>query len=199
VDQPAALPGFSAAARSCAWRGSGFLLVVDGVFAIAYRDVVKRVDWALILVFILMFIDLRLLAEWAPDTGDPRRQHRSRRSRSDFFSRGWLISQVISNVPGAILLAEHSADWRVIAWAVNVGGFGFADRLTGQPHRAAPARRPACLAELPRLVAAIPRDRRHAELPLAVRALTGKCCRPLRTAARPWATPGTGHIRQAAS
>ncbi|MEF8698604.1 MAG: SLC13 family permease [Candidatus Accumulibacter sp. UW20] len=103
-----------------AWPG--FLLVVT-VFAIAYREVVKRVDWALILVFILMFIDLRLLAEWAPvqatlvaiGLDDAQR----------LFLAGVAISQVISNVPGAILLAEHSADWRVIAWAVNVGGFGF--------------------------------------------------------------------------
>jgi Na+/H+ antiporter NhaD/arsenite permease-like protein len=35
------------------------------------------------------------------------------------------VAQAISNVPAAILLAEYSKDWRVIAWGVNVGGFGF--------------------------------------------------------------------------
>ena len=34
-------------------------------------------------------------------------------------------SQLISNVPAAIALAEYSGDWRVMAWGVNVGGFGF--------------------------------------------------------------------------
>jgi len=27
-------------------------------------------------------------------------------------------------VPAAILLAEYSKDWRIIAYAVNIGGFG---------------------------------------------------------------------------
>ena len=33
-------------------------------------------------------------------------------------------SQIVSNVPAAIALAEYSADWRVLAYGVNVGGFG---------------------------------------------------------------------------
>jgi di/tricarboxylate transporter len=33
---------------------------------------------------------------------------------------------VISNVPAAIALAEYSKDWRVLAYGVNVGGFGLA-------------------------------------------------------------------------
>jgi di/tricarboxylate transporter len=32
----------------------------------------------------------------------------------------------MSNVPAAILLAEHSDDTRLIAYAVDVGGFGLA-------------------------------------------------------------------------
>ena len=34
------------------------------------------------------------------------------------------VSQIISNVPAAILLAEYSHDWPMIAFAVSVGGFG---------------------------------------------------------------------------
>lgn len=99
------------------------LAVVAGVFLVGFRRVVLLVDWALIVVFVLMFIDLRLLAEqpWicvavdAIGLSDPARLYLS----------GVLISQLISNVPAAILLAEHSEHWRVIAYAVNVGGFGF--------------------------------------------------------------------------
>jgi di/tricarboxylate transporter len=84
--------------------------------------VVRQVDWALIVVFMLMFIDLRLVAElpsvqvMVSSLGlhDPQR----------LYLAGVLVSQAISNVPGAILLAEHSLDWRVIAWGANVGGFG---------------------------------------------------------------------------
>ena len=37
---------------------------------------------------------------------------------------GICFSQVVSNVPATIALAEYSKDWRVIAYGVNVGGFG---------------------------------------------------------------------------
>ena len=102
------------------WVG---LAIVVTTFTIAFREVVKQVDWALIVVFILMFINLHLLADLPPVQAivaliglhDPQR----------LYLAGVAISQLISNVPAAILLAEHSQDWRVIAWAVNVGGFGF--------------------------------------------------------------------------
>lgn len=101
------------------WLG---LALVGGVFLLAFRAVVKEVDWALILVFMLMFIDLRLVAALpvvrdavlAIGLHEPER----------LYLAGVAISQLISNVPGAILLAQHSDNWRVIAWAVNVGGFG---------------------------------------------------------------------------
>jgi len=88
----------------------------------AFRNVLRQIDWALLLVFILMFIDLRLIAELpavqelvgAAGLDDARR----------LYLAGVFASQVISNVPAAILLAEHADDWRVIAWVVNVGGFG---------------------------------------------------------------------------
>ena len=36
------------------------------------------------------------------------------------------MSQGISNVPAAIMLAEFSKDWRALAFGVSVGGFGIA-------------------------------------------------------------------------
>lgn len=41
------------------------------------------------------------------------------------YGVGLLASQLISNVPAAIALAEYSDNWRVLVYAVNVGGFGF--------------------------------------------------------------------------
>jgi di/tricarboxylate transporter len=90
---------------------------------LARRTVLARLDWALLLVFVLMFIDLRLLSQldavqaWIRSAGLGRLPH--------LYLAGIASSQVISNVPAAILLAEYSRDWRVIAYAVNVGGFGF--------------------------------------------------------------------------
>ena len=41
------------------------------------------------------------------------------------FLTGIGASQIFSNVPAAIALAEYSRDWRVIAYGMNIGGFGF--------------------------------------------------------------------------
>ena len=102
----------------------GGLLALLAVFAIVRRSVLMRVDWALIAAFVLMFVDLRLLAQhdgvrdWVVRAGAGE--------ASSLYLAGIGVSQVISNVPAAILLAEHSADTRVIAYAVDVGGFGLA-------------------------------------------------------------------------
>jgi Na+/H+ antiporter NhaD/arsenite permease-like protein len=47
------------------------------------------------------------------------------RQPEHLYLAGVGLSQIISNVPAAIALAEYSRDWRVIAYGVNVGGFGF--------------------------------------------------------------------------
>lgn len=99
------------------------LLFVLAAFLFAQRDVAARIDWPLLLVFILMFVDLRLVAQlpllhtWMESVGLAHPQR--------LFLAGIVASQFISNVPAAILLAEYSKDWRLIAFAVNVGGFGF--------------------------------------------------------------------------
>lgn len=101
------------------WALASVLLVMG----IARPRVLLQVDWALLLVFVLMFIDLRLLAGLAPvreamasaQLGQP----------AMLYGVGLLASQLVSNVPAAIALAEYSDNWRVLVYAVNVGGFGF--------------------------------------------------------------------------
>ena len=98
-------------------------LLVLMLFGWRFRSVLRGVDWLLLLVFILMFIDLGLLARVAAiregvsllaalPGGD--------------LSAGILLSQLLSNVPATIFLAGFSDDWRTLAWAVSVGGFGLA-------------------------------------------------------------------------
>lgn len=96
--------------------------VVTAVMLLLRPRVLARVDWGLLLVFVLMFIDLRLVAELDAvlnvmdglGLADPVR----------LYAVGIAASQLVSNVPAAIALAEYSSDWRVMAYAVNVGGFG---------------------------------------------------------------------------
>jgi di/tricarboxylate transporter len=84
--------------------------------------VLALLDWGLLLLFILMFIDLRLVA----NLGFVRESMRGLglEQARHLYLAGIAASQVISNVPAAIALAEYSSDWRVIAYGVNVGGFG---------------------------------------------------------------------------
>jgi di/tricarboxylate transporter len=114
------------------------LLVV--LFAGFRPRALRELDWGLLLVFVLMFVDLRLLAQLPAvksamhglDLGQPLNLY--------LVSIG--ASQLISNVPAAIALAEYSQDWRVLAYGVNVGGFGcmvgslanlIALRMSGDP------------------------------------------------------------------
>ncbi|MGH8822136.1 MAG: SLC13 family permease [Rhodoferax sp.] len=104
-------------------RAPWALAALTLIFLMVRPRILLQIDWGLLLVFILMFVDLRLLAGqslvhgWMSrlDLAQPRH----------LFWAGVGASQVISNVPAAIALAEYSRDWRVIAYAVNIGGFGF--------------------------------------------------------------------------
>lgn len=94
------------------------------IFLVAYRQVVAQIDWALLLVFMLMFIDLRLVAAASPvqalfaGAGLDQASH--------LYLAALAASQVISNVPATILLAQYSPDWRTLAFGVNAGGAGLA-------------------------------------------------------------------------
>ena len=102
----------------------GALIAVLTVFLVAYRQVLVRVDWALLLVFLLMFVDLRLVAAAEPvralfaGAGLAQMQH--------LYLAAIGASQVISNVPATILLAQYTDHWQVVAYGVNVGGAGLA-------------------------------------------------------------------------
>lgn len=93
------------------------------VFLVMRPAVLARLDWGLLLVFVLMFIDLRLIA-----TLEPIRQAFQSFGLTQASHLYWAAigaSQAVSNVPATIALAEYSTDWRVMAYGVNVGGFGF--------------------------------------------------------------------------
>ncbi|MDU3898912.1 MAG: anion transporter, partial [Enterobacter sp.] len=100
---------------------AGALLVACGFLFLA-RRVLVSVDWTLLLVFMAMFIDVHLLIQL------PVLQT-VLHSVSGLSQPGlWLtaigLSQVISNVPSTILLLNYVPPTVLLAWAVNVGGFG---------------------------------------------------------------------------
>ncbi|WP_373964147.1 anion transporter [Kosakonia sacchari] len=99
----------------------GLAIVALGFLLLA-RRVVLSVDWTLLLVFIAMFIDVHLLIQLPA-------LHAVLNSASQLSPPGlWLtaigLSQFISNVPATILLLNYVPPDTLLAWAVNVGGFG---------------------------------------------------------------------------
>ncbi|HUH93718.1 MAG TPA: SLC13 family permease [Casimicrobiaceae bacterium] len=94
------------------------------IFLVVRPSVLRRVDWLLIAAFVLMFVDLRLIAQTQFVHTLVARAGLG--ESSHLYLAGVALAQVISNVPAAILLSEHSDDTRLIAYAVDVGGFGLA-------------------------------------------------------------------------
>ncbi len=94
------------------------LFLVAVVFLFAFPRLLRRLDWPLLAVFVLMFVDMGLIARYDFLRGialaDPE----------TLYVTGALVSQFISDTPTAILLARHTSDWAVLGWAVNVGAFG---------------------------------------------------------------------------
>jgi Na+/H+ antiporter NhaD/arsenite permease-like protein len=94
------------------------------VLLVARRNAVLGIDWLLLAIFVLMFVVLRGVA------GLP--EVRTALGHFDFsgnvmaYGGAAVLSQFISNVPAAILLAEYSQNWPALAHGVAVGGFGLA-------------------------------------------------------------------------
>ncbi len=86
------------------------------------KKVILKSDWVMILFFISIFINIELVCRLKPvkhllagmDFSTPL---------SLLFS-GTLISQIISNVPAAVLLARHATNFKLIAYGVNLGANG---------------------------------------------------------------------------
>ncbi len=96
---------------------------VIGLYALAFRSVLRGLDWPLLLVFVLMFVNLGLLGRLP---GVAAIVPTALELPGGAYTLGAVLSQGMSNVPAAIFLAPFTEDWRALAWGVSVGGFGFA-------------------------------------------------------------------------
>ncbi|MHB2154682.1 SLC13 family permease [Calditrichota bacterium GD2] len=99
-----------------------FLAIIVLLFLLFYRPVILKADWGLILVFIFVFINVRLLSQLSI-VQSFFRQLDFNHAKTLFFA-GAFLSQVISNVPATVLLTHFSIDYKIIAYAVNIGGNG---------------------------------------------------------------------------
>ena len=90
-----------------------------GIFIIFYALISNRkmlqVDYELLLMFLIFFgLTDNLSTIFSSYLHHPH---------TIFFLSAWL-SQIISNLPSALLLADFTPHWRMLAWGVNTGGFG---------------------------------------------------------------------------
>ena len=98
------------------------LPVIIFFFLVYERKVLARVDWLLILAFAFMFIDFALIARAKPVLDVLRLIDMS--NAVNVYLSSALISQFISNVPGAIFMSRFSNNWETIAYGVNIAGNG---------------------------------------------------------------------------
>lgn len=93
--------------------------VVVAVLALADRRLLKEIDYMLLLTFVCFFVVSENLG----------RVDAVRTVLQDLLSRSTLLtavgaSQIISNVPAAVLLSAFTDRWRELLAGVNIGGLG---------------------------------------------------------------------------
>lgn len=93
-------------------------------FLIWRPRILLKIDWLLLCIFALMFIVLRSAA--ALPSIHALLGGLSLQTPLRGYVAGAVLSQFISNVPAAIVLAGFTHDWRALAFGVSIGGFGFA-------------------------------------------------------------------------
>ncbi|OON40922.1 anion transporter [Izhakiella australiensis] len=98
------------------------LLLVALFFLWRAPRILLLLDWSLLAVFILMFIDVFLLTRLP--LLSPLLQQIPHWSETERYLLAIGLSQVISNVPATILLLNILPASTLLAWAVNIGGFG---------------------------------------------------------------------------
>ncbi len=98
------------------------LPLIFAFYLIFYRKVIAKTDWLLLLIFIFIFIDFRLIATFDCINNGIKQIDIHSRNNIFFLSAG--ISQLISNVPASIFISKFSNDWLAITYGVNTGGNG---------------------------------------------------------------------------
>ncbi len=92
------------------------------IIVILNFKILKKVDWMLIILFIVIFIDFTAIAKIKSVTNFVYTLNLTNFNNITIFSA--LISQIISNVPAAVFLSKFCNNYKAIAYGVNIGGNG---------------------------------------------------------------------------
>lgn len=86
------------------------------------KNVLKKVDWFLLVTFILMFVDVHFFTQIGVVSEFVRSLDLSKASH--VFLLSLTSSQLVSNVPAAIFVSKFSNMYSAIVYGVNIGGNG---------------------------------------------------------------------------
>ncbi len=98
------------------------LPVIFTIYIIYNSKVLAKVDWALLLLFIIIFIDFHIISTASIVSKTINALNLN--SANNVFLVSVFTSQVVSNVPATVLISKFTHNWQVITYGVNVGGNG---------------------------------------------------------------------------
>ncbi|MEC1721724.1 SLC13 family permease [Schinkia azotoformans] len=85
------------------------------------KKLLMKIDYSLLLTFICLFI---FVGNISHTNAVQAVASASLKDSSSVYFSSILLSQLISNVPASILLAEFTIDWKPLLLGVNIGGLG---------------------------------------------------------------------------
>lgn len=85
------------------------------------KKLLMKIDYSLLLTFICLFI---FVGNISHTNAVQAVASASLKDSSSVYFSSILLSQLISNVPASILLAEFTTDWKPLLLGVNIGGLG---------------------------------------------------------------------------
>lgn len=97
-----------------------FIITLSAVFLLN-KNLLLKVDYILLLTFVCFFIFIGNLSNL------PFIEHYTKgflQNKTTTYFTSIILSQIISNVPCSILLANFTANWRELLLGVNIGGLG---------------------------------------------------------------------------
>jgi len=100
------------------------LLPIFVLFLIFYRRVLLKVDWLLLLLFAIIFVDFHIIASVSIISKSVNTINLH--SAGNVFLFSALTSQLFSNVPASVFVSKFTHNWTAITYGVNVGGNGLA-------------------------------------------------------------------------
>ena len=97
-----------------------FIVTLVTVF-LFNKKLLMKIDYSLLLTFICLFI---FVGNISHTNAVQAIASASLKDSSSVYFSSILLSQLISNVPASILLAEFTTDWKPLLLGVNIGGLG---------------------------------------------------------------------------